>query len=1848
MSYTYDSFANRGEYLSAHYFSEELENSLKKSKAGDEGLFSLWTDRETDPHDPRPTPRELLPRLRGEYQATVRPFLASRAERRELGGTYDDPTGEWAERLTTWHTAVLRALGYGGDRPEPLTVHNAGKDYELQAAWHGDGIVAIDCGWTATLDDALDPDEAGRLLHPLKTADGLLEAGEKLAGWLFQSELHEPGGEAPRFVLLLCGGVLVLADRHAWAEGRYLAAGLDAALARNDTAKAGELALLTALFSHDMLAPRPDGKGRRIDDLLKASRDNAVGVNSELRKGLQRSVEIIANEVLDRLREADVEPREIEDLEKGPIAKQLTRESLRYLYRVLFLLYAEARPELGILPADDSTYEAGYSIARLRELVARDRKLVDEESRRGFHLYASLDVLFNKVNYGHRPHGTEPDDHKPTDERSQRRGLRFEALRSELFDPKAITLIGGRTPDPRRDEDGDEPPKWLDLRLRNEALHQVLRLLTMKEAGQKGRQGGFISYRNLGINQLGAVYEGLMSYTGIIAEEELAEVAKPGAKKGDKQYGDPEKGSWLIPADRLKDYPENTHVVYSAQEAEQYGLRGPKKYPEGTFVYRLAGRDRETSASYYTPESLTKVTVELALKHRLDQEKDADGNPVRTRASELLRYTICEPALGSGAFLNEAINQVADEYLKRRQEELGTNLDTSKTLDVKQKVRAYIALHNAYGIDLNPTGVELAEVSLWLNTMHPGMRAPWFGLHLRRGNSLIGARRRVYEADRIKKERTIGAQTPTKLPFRAVEDGAAGREQPLPDGAVHQFLLPTPGWGAVAGASGDAKKLVEQLAGPQTAKLKAWKNGIKTKPRTTGGKASQLARLQATARRVEFLWALVAKRMELSEREIARTIDVWGADRQEDAEEYAFLRRDKRSADQSLPLTKEQVFKDLFEAEGSPYWRLKQVMDAWCALWFWPLDKVGLLDGSDAEYNTVPVVPAQAGVDLDALLSSVAGPVVEAERSVPEPTPAPRFVETGLLFAMDGDQMSLGDGEGGDDEGLVVRKEVKRTRTSSAASASKKAGVPGRRRDVVPLADLDDWIAFLESMVGTGPVPENTLATTVDSLKELKALEGLIQAEMGMDDARKAVETRYPWMRVVRDIAKEQGFLHWELDFAGVFAGEAGGFDLQVGNPPWVRPRWNESLVLAEREPWFELEERVSTSVKAERRDDLLKTPAAADYVLGEIADNVGQVAFYGSPQVYPLLEGTQPDLYRAFMCQVWDHASPRGTTGFLHSDTHFTGDKEGALRGAAYRRLRIHGDFVNAGQRFFPLPVGHSTHFGVNVYGHPQEIDFSHLSWLVSADALRLSANHDGSGEAPGIRYQNGEFDERPHRTRVVHVNRELLTVWRRLFGDTGPVEEARLLFPVSTAEASAIEALANYPLRLSALKPQITPGYHESGAKKDRLIDYNRPDPKTGEPYEPDRWRYVVLKGTQISVATPVFKRHDANTNAPFGADLVSLPSDYVPDTEYVRVPGRAREYLKAQDRWIDYEALERLRGNERAVACARAQVAEAMGVAPADADTEQVDALLVARARRRYSAFYRVAWREMIAPNTERSLYPAMVPPGTAHTHGVRSAALRNNHLTALASGLWSSVPIDYLLRITGTGHLDVGRAGALPAPAPAHPLAPALLLRTLRLNCLTTAYADLWQHLYDPTWAAYEPWAINWPGMKTELHAVTPTWQRDTPLRTEYARRAALVEIDALVAVWLGMDADALIAAYKGRFPVLQKYEAASWFDAEGWKLASNARTIGQRQTKETWTQFEAYREAVGEPSQEGVLPADLTAPPTDATPPDGYTAPFYKADREREMRAAHAYFEQRLDEAVAKGLWDPVKMEVPTP
>ena len=156
-------------------------------------------------------------------------------------------------------------------------------------------------------------------------------------------------------------------------------------------------------------------------------------------------------------------------------------------------------------------------------------------------------------------------------------GLRFNPLRADLFRPEATAHIDA-------------------VGLGNAALKQVLEhLLISKE--RKGKERGFISYVELGINQLGAVYEGLMSYTGFFAEEDLFEVAK---------NGDASKGSWVVPVDRADHLDEKDFV---REEDPLTGEERAVRHPKGSFVFRLAGRERQQSASYYTPEVLTRSVV---------------------------------------------------------------------------------------------------------------------------------------------------------------------------------------------------------------------------------------------------------------------------------------------------------------------------------------------------------------------------------------------------------------------------------------------------------------------------------------------------------------------------------------------------------------------------------------------------------------------------------------------------------------------------------------------------------------------------------------------------------------------------------------------------------------------------------------------------------------------------------------------------------------------------------------------------------------------------------------------------------------------------------------------------------------------------------------------------------------------------------------------------------------------------------------------------------------------------------------------------------------------------------------
>ena len=294
------------------------------------------------------------------------------------------------------------------------------------------------------------------------------------------------------------------------------------------------------------------------------------------------------------------------------------------------------------------TYRKGYSLESLRamELVP----LTTDHARNGTFIHDSLKTLFRILNSGF-------PEFEPGTGGSERLGgqmlqagdMWVDALNSPLFDDSRLELLN-------------------NVRFSNHVLQQVLQLLSL--SGEKKRKSrGRISYAQLGINQLGAVYEGLLSYTGFFATEDLHEVAaeKDCATLSGKPLAEREAlKTYFVPASRIGDYKDG-EIVKDENDRKVV-------HKKGTFIFRLAGRNREKSASYYTPEVLTRCLVKYALKELLWEEGEEGEKPrLKRTADEILVLTICEPAMGSSAFLIEAVDQLADAYLEARQEEVKAN-----------------------------------------------------------------------------------------------------------------------------------------------------------------------------------------------------------------------------------------------------------------------------------------------------------------------------------------------------------------------------------------------------------------------------------------------------------------------------------------------------------------------------------------------------------------------------------------------------------------------------------------------------------------------------------------------------------------------------------------------------------------------------------------------------------------------------------------------------------------------------------------------------------------------------------------------------------------------------------------------------------------------------------------------------------------------------------------------------------------------------------------------------------------------------------------------------------------------
>ena len=260
-------------------------------------------------------------------------------------------------------------------------------------------------------------------------------------------------------------------------------------------------------------------------------------------------------------------------------------------------------------------------------------------------------------------------------------------------------------------------------------------------------------------------------------------------------------------------------------------------------------------------------------------------------------------------------------------------------------------------------------------------------------------------------------------------------------------------------------------------------------------------------------------------------------------------------------------------------------------------------------------------------------------------------------------------------------------------------------------------------------------------------------------------------------------------------------------------------------------------------------------------------------------------------------------------------------------------------------------------------------------------------------------------------------------------------------------------------------------------------------------------------------------------------------------------------------------------------------------------------------------------MLNQSGERTLIGAIIPPRATHTNGLLSLCAIDQKFVCLFAGLAASLPYDFLIKATGKGNLTDDTIRKFPQ---IDKLSDSSIIgRVLLLNCLTTNYADLWQQCFEKTFTN-DCWTKQDYRLRpTRFTTLTSTWTWDTPLRTDYERRQALVEIDVLTAMALGMTLDQLKTIYRIQFPVLQQYEADTWYDANGRIVFTNNRGL----TGVGFDRKEWENGIKGAPAGKKFYRTI-----TDDTQPGGpvqrtieYVAPFDRCDREKDYETAWEYF-----------------------
>jgi hypothetical protein len=407
------------------------------------------------------------------------------------------------------------------------------------------------------------------------------------------------------------------------------------------------------------------------------------------------------------------------DLLRGPLEEdpdQVYHALLTVILRLVFVLYAEER---GMLPGDE-TFLRSYSLAGLYERLREDAVQHPDTLDQRFGGWAQLLALFRMVHDGAAV-GYE----------------RMPARRGVLFDPDRFPFLEGRV-DHGQVGERIEPP-----RIPDGTVYRALEKLLVLD-------GERISYRALDVEQIGSVYETMMGFRLELAAGPSVALRSP------KSHGAPtalnlqglldeessKRSKYVKDRTDRKLSPKMSAAIKSAASvgdlhaALEQAIDSeatPDLVPAGAMVLQPS-QARRRSGSHYTPRSLTEPIVRTTLEPVLRRMRGEDGS--QPTPDQILDLKVCDPAMGSGAFLVEACRQLGDALVEAWVAHGRPEIPPDE--DEVVFARRLVAQRCLYGVDRNPVAVDLAKMSLWLATLAREHALTFVDHALRHGDSLVG------------------------------------------------------------------------------------------------------------------------------------------------------------------------------------------------------------------------------------------------------------------------------------------------------------------------------------------------------------------------------------------------------------------------------------------------------------------------------------------------------------------------------------------------------------------------------------------------------------------------------------------------------------------------------------------------------------------------------------------------------------------------------------------------------------------------------------------------------------------------------------------------------------------------------------------------------------------------------------------------------------------------------------------------------------------------------------------------------------------------------------------------------